>query len=177
VTYLALLRGINVGGHNKVAMADLRSAFEDAGMKQVRTYINSGNVIFQSTYRNQARLATRLEQVIEATFGFPIRVVIRDGAALRAIVKAMPTDWKNDEATKCDVMFLWPEVDRPDVVDGLQVDADNEDVRYVAGAILWSVKRSFVTRSAMMKLVGTPLYKQMTIRNCNTTRKLLELMA
>ena len=77
---------------------------------------------------------------------------------------------------KCDVMFLQGDAARASVLKKLKIKPDLEDVRYASGAIIWRVDRKDVTRSGMMRLVGTPLYKQMTIRNCNTARKLLELM-
>ena len=176
MVYVALLRGVNVGGKNKVDMKQLKAAFEEAGMTSVRTYINSGNVIFSSSLRSRARLTKVLEEAIERAFGFRVEVLVRDLKSMRAVVKALPRTWVNDATTKCDVMFLWDEVARPSVVKELPIKAEIEDVKYVSGALLWRVDRNSVTRSGLMKLVGTPLYKRMTIRNCNTTRKLLELM-
>ena len=176
MVYVALLRGINVGGKNKVEMKRLKAAFEEAGLESVRTYINSGNVIFETKIRGKARLVTLIEKKISETFGFQINVVVRDLKSMRAIVKAMPKTWVNDKTMKCDVMFLWDEVNRPSVMKQLRHKPEIEDVRYVPGALLWRVDAKNVTRSGMMKLAGTPLYKKMTIRNCNTARKLLELM-
>ena len=174
--YVALLRGINVGGKNKVDMKQLKAAFEDVGMTSVRTYINSGNVIFSSTSRSRARLTEVLEDAIARTFGFKVGVLVRDLKNMRAVVKALPRTWVNDTTMKCDVMFLWDDVARASVVKELPIKPEIEDLKYVAGALIWRVDRNGVTRSGQMKLVRTPLYKRMTIRNCNTTRKLLELM-
>ena len=90
MVYVALLRGINVGGKNKVGMKELKAAFEEAGMTSVRTYINSGNVIFSSGIRGRARLGTLLEEAIAQRFGLEIDVVLRDLKAMRAVVKAIP---------------------------------------------------------------------------------------
>ena len=174
--YVALLRGINVGGKNKVAMKELKVVFEDAGMTDVRTYINSGNVVFSTTMRGKARLVELLEDAIEDHFGFRINVVVRDLKSMKATIKALPSKWTNDQKMKCDVMFLWDDVDRPSVIKELKIKPELEDVKYVKGAILWRVDKKDVTRSGMMRMAGTPLYKRMTIRNCNTARKLLELM-
>jgi uncharacterized protein (DUF1697 family) len=176
MVYVALLRGINVGGKNKVGMKDLKAAFEDAGMASVRTYINSGNVIFSSASRGRARLVEVLEDAIARRFALDIDVVVRDIRAMRAVVKTIPAHWRDDKTTKCDVMFLRDEVARASVLKGLLIKPELENVLYASGAIIWRVDRKDVTRSGMMRLVGTPLYKQMTIRNCNTARKLLELM-
>lgn len=171
-----MLRGINVGGKNKVDMRALKAVFEDAGMRSVRTYINSGNVVFSSQARSRARLAARLEKSIAADVGFDVKVLVHDLDGMRAIVGAVPPDWVNDHTMKCDVMFLWDEADRPEILDELRIKPEIDDVRYVPGAVIWGVDGGNVTRSGLMKVVGTPLYQQMTIRNCNTARRLLELM-
>ena len=174
--YVALLRGINVGGKNKVDMTELKAVFEEAGMTRVKTYINSGNVIFSSRARSRTNLAGRLEKAIAEHFGFEVKVLVRSLDDMRAAVGALPATWVNDDAMKCDVMFLWDEVDTPDLLDDVVVKAGLDDVRRVPGALLWAVDRDKVTRSGMPRLVGTPLYKKMTIRNCTTARKLLEMM-
>ena len=173
---VALLRGINVGGSRKVDMKQLKAVCEAAGMTSVRTYINSGNVIFSTGTRGRRRLVRTLEEAISERFGFEVPVVLRDLGRMRSVVKAIPAGWTNDETMKCDVMFLWDEVARPSVLGQLTITPGMDDVRYAAGAIIWRVDRRNVPRSGMMTLARTPLYKRMTIRNCNTTRKLLELM-
>jgi len=174
--YVALLRGINVGGQNKMAMPRLRRTFEEVGLTDVTTYINSGNVIFKDSRRKPATIISALEKAIEQDFGLQIKVLIRDLAAIRKTIKALPDNWTNDNSMKCDVMFLWDGFDRKDILDDLKIKPDIEDVVYVPGAIIWRVDRPNVTRSGMIKLIGTDLYKGMTIRNCNTVRKLAELM-
>ena len=175
--YVALLRGINVGGKNKVDMKVLKTVFEEAGMRSVSTYINSGNVVFSSRARNRAKLAARLEEAIAGGFGFGVKVLVRDLDGMRAAVGAIDPDWVNDRKTmKCDVMFLWDEADRAAILDRLPIKPGIDEVRYAPGAVIWKVDAENITRTGMMKLVGTPLYKQMTIRNCNTARKVLEMM-
>jgi uncharacterized protein (DUF1697 family) len=176
MVYVALLRGINVGGKNKVDMKTLKGVFEDAGMTSVRTYINSGNVIFESSSRSRAKLAEVLEKAIERKFRFDIKVLVRDLRSMRAVMKAMPAKWTNDKDQRCDVMFLWDDVAKPSVLKQFKIKPEIEDVKYASGAVIWRVDREHVTKSGLMKLVGTPIYKRMTIRNCNTARKLLQLM-
>jgi uncharacterized protein (DUF1697 family) len=175
--YVALLRGINVGGKNTVDMKQLKAVFEDAGMSDVKTYINSGNVIFSSKVRAKAKLVQQIEEGIAKRFGFEVRVVLRGLVEMKALVKAIPSTWTNDQKMRCDVMFLWKEFDRPSVLDQFKHDPKMEDVRYARGAVIWRIDRKDVNRSRMWRgIFGTPLYKQMTIRNCNTVRKLLALM-
>lgn len=174
--YVALLRGINVGGKNKVDMKQLKAVFEDAGMTSVRTYINSGNVIFGAPERGRARLTHRLEKAIARRFGFKVDVLLRDLKTMQTLVKAIPREWTDDATTRCYVMFLWDDVARPSVLKQVTFKPEIDDVRYVAGAIVWRVDRKNITKSGITRMMGTPLYKQMTIRNVNTTRKLCELM-
>jgi uncharacterized protein (DUF1697 family) len=176
VIYVALLRGINVGGKNKVEMAKLKATFEKAEMSNVTTYINSGNVVFRDNRRKPATIASALEKAIEKDLGLPIRVLIRDLPAIKKVIKALPAAWTNDASMKCDVMFLWEGFDRKSILKELKIKPEIEEVVYVPGAIFWRIDRPNVTRSGMIKIVGTDLYKGMTIRNCNTVRKLAEMM-
>jgi uncharacterized protein (DUF1697 family) len=175
VVYLALLRGINVGGNNKIAMQDLQKLFEDLGFNNVVTYINTGNIIFSSDKDDQSVIVQDLESAIISKFGLSIRVIIRDYANIMELVDMLPDDWQNDKQVKSDVMFLWPEADSKSVLSELTIK-DFDRVIYVPGAVLWSVDRADQGRSGMGKQVGSKLYKQMTIRNVNTVRKLFEIM-
>jgi uncharacterized protein (DUF1697 family) len=174
--YVALLRGINVGGNRKIDMKKLATTFESAGASNVKTYINSGNIIFEDSSSNSKHLASSLENAIESDFGFPVKVLLRDIDAMKATVKALPETWQNNTDMKCDVMYLWEDFNRKNVLKELVVKPGIDEVKYVDGALLWRVDRNSVTKSGMLKIIGTDLYKQMTIRNCNTTRKLLAMM-
>jgi uncharacterized protein (DUF1697 family) len=174
--YVALLRGVNVGGRGAINMSELRTSFSAVGMTDVTTYINSGNVIFTVDAQENSSIAETLERTIEARFGTTVRVLVRSRDEIRSVVGALPADWTNDKMTKCDVFFLWEDVDEPAVLQLLDYDPEIDDVRYTPGAIIRRVDRSNAARSRLTKIVGTPLYRQMTVRNCNTARKLLELM-
>lgn len=174
--YVALLRGVNVGGNSTVPMADLRSVFEGIGFEAVRTYINSGNVVFTAPEQDRASLTSRIEGAIEARFGFPVATLVRDIGEVRSIVAALPPEWTNDSAQRCDVFFLWGDADRPSVIDQVRWDPELEDVVYTPGALLWHLDRANVRRSKVPRIIGTPIYRLFTIRNCNTARKLLELL-
>lgn len=175
--YLALLRGINVGGNRKVAMAKLRQTFEELGLENVRSLIASGNVIFSSDIKNRSELLKLLESAIEKDFGFRVDVLIHDLAEVEKLVKAIPRAWVNDKQTKCDVIFLWPSVDSSKILAKLPANQEIEDVKYVPGAVLWRLDREKASKSRIPKIVGTPLYKQMTIRNPNTVRRIYQIMS
>ncbi len=173
--YAALLRGINVGGHNKVNMKELKEAFEQAGMSSVKTYINSGNIVFQDS-REKEQVTVLLEQAILEQFGLRIKVLVYSFDEYSRIAQAVPSEWANDKLLKSDVLFLWQQVDQESIMEQLPLKPDIDQAIYVPGAILWSVEREQASRSGMAKIVGTALYKQVTIRNVNTVRKIYELM-
>ncbi len=174
MTYIALLRGINVGGNKKVSMLQLKGMFESLGCESVHTYINSGNVVFTDS-RKPAELHRAIESALAETFGFVVQVLLLNKPALDRIVSALPLSWRNDDNMRCDVMFLWKDKNSPDVVQEIVIKADVDHVKYVDGALLWCVARDQVTKSGLSRLIGTSLYKKITIRNCNTVRKLAEL--
>ncbi len=174
--YVALLRGINVGGKNKIDMKLLKQTFERVGMNDVVTYINTGNIIFSYKEIAKADLSQILEEAIQQDFGLEIKVVIQSFNEVKKIVDAIPSTWKNDKEMKSDVLFLWEEVDDEAVLEKLIMKPDVDTVKYVPGAILWSVAKENVTRSGMGRMIGTKLYKQVTVRNVNTTRKIYEIM-
>ncbi|PSL41516.1 uncharacterized protein (DUF1697 family) [Planomicrobium soli] len=174
--YVALLRGINVGGNNKVDMKKLKQVFEEAGMSSVKTYINSGNIIFTDTNRSKKEITAVLEEAIYSHFDLQIKVLVYSFDEFKPIAEAIPAEWTNDTEMKSDVLFLWEEVDTESVLDALTVKPEIDTVYYVQGAVLWSVDRNNVTKSGMAKIIGTPLYKLVTIRNINTARKLYAMM-
>lgn len=175
MVFVALLRGINVGGNNKVPMKTLKEVFEKEGMTDVKTFINSGNIIFNSS-EDRSNLVSKLEKAIEKEFGFSVKVLLKTFREISEIRKALKNDWVNDANTKCDVMFLWEDVDSKETLKEFQIKDDIDEVKYISGAILWKVDKANVTKSGMLKIVGTPLYKKMTIRNANSLRKIYEIM-
>jgi uncharacterized protein (DUF1697 family) len=173
--YVALLRGINVGGKTKVDMATLREVVAGAGCEDVRTYINSGNVLFRDA-RSAGALVPLLESAITDEFGFQVPVQLRDLRAVRRLCEAIPDEWTNDKELKTDVMFIPADVDKRGLLDSIKHNPEIENVLHAPGAIVWNVTRRNQTRSNATRLAGTELYRRMTIRNVNTVRKLRELL-
>jgi uncharacterized protein (DUF1697 family) len=174
--YVALLRGINVGGKNKIDMKLLKETFVRIGMKSVVTYINSGNVIFVDMQHTKLEITALLEKAISEDFQLEIKVLVRNINDFDHVIKVIPKSWKNDKDMKCDVLFLWDEIDGESLLRELEIKPNIDTVIYAPGAILWAVDKRNVTKSGLLKLVGTSLYKSMTVRNVNTTRKLFEIM-
>jgi uncharacterized protein (DUF1697 family) len=176
VRYVALLRGINVGGKTLVKMADLKTCVEGIGVGNVSTFIASGNVLFESGDRDAAKLQAKIERAIEKRFRLPVNVVVLNRASYARIVKAIPKAWIGDASIRANVAFLRPGTDAKGVVRELDPDPAIEQVKTVRGAILWATKRTALNRSVMRKLIAGAVHKEMTVRNLNTTLKLHELL-
>lgn len=169
--YVALLRGINVGGNAKVSMQALRQMAEEAGLQNVRTYINSGNLLFESSLK-KSDVTSTLQKALHKTFGWEIALILYTSEEIAAIAKALPQNWSNDTSMKCDVLFLSDEINNEETLSMLRVKEGIDTAQFTPGAILWAIDRKNATKSGLYKIVGTPLYKKMTVRNCNTLRKL-----
>jgi len=173
MVYVALLRGINVGGKNTVSMTPLKRTVENLGFKDVKTYINSGNVIFTS---NRQPSAEEIATAIQKAFGFAVPVILRSLVQMENLVKNIPSHWVNNEVMRCDVLFLWATVDHPEITKLIPHKPEIEDILYLPGAVIWRIDRSSVRRGAVPKIIGSDTYRQLTIRNVTTVRKLYELM-
>jgi uncharacterized protein (DUF1697 family) len=176
--YLALLRGINVGGKNIIRMADLRQAFEDMGFADVRTYIQSGNVIFGADPRSSnGKLAARIERGLSRRFDYRARAIVMSGRQYRRALSHAPASWGEDPTRKHNAIFAGPAVrtsavlrQLPPVRDGL------EEVTCRPGVIFWSASIRGLSRTTMMKLASHPVYDELTVRNHRTALALLDLL-
>ena len=175
--YVAFLRGINVGGKSIISMAAIKQALVDVGLSDVRTYINSGNVIFSTRASDLQKLGARIEKALEERIGMPIKVLVIDHQHLKKLVDAIPNTWVDDKTMRTYVLLLWQELDDRKILERLPVRPGVDNLRYARGAVIWQVDRKDVAKSHMNRIIGTPYYKQITIRSANTMRKLNELTA
>ena len=165
-----------MGGKTLIKMADLKACVEELGLENVSTYIASGNVLFDGPARKAAKLERTIEGAIEQRFRLPVKVVVLDRAAYARIVKAIPKSWVGDETLRANVAFVRRGIDVKQVVRELEPDAAVEEVKAIDVAILWATKRDALNKSVMRKLIGGAAYKELTVRNLNTTLKLQELL-
>ena len=175
--YVALLRGINVGGKNLIPMPALKAHFEAQGFADVATYIQSGNVVFTSGEK-AAALTARIEAGLSRAFRYEASVVLRSLADLRRVVREAPEGFGTRPALhRYDVLFL-KEPLRPE--EALAAAPVREGVDRVAagpGVLYFSRLAAKASQSRMSRIVSLPMYRFMTIRNWNTTTRLLELLA
>jgi uncharacterized protein (DUF1697 family) len=174
--YVALLRGINVGGRSTIRMADLKDCVEGLGYDEVSTFIASGNVLFSTPERDGAKLEAEIERALERRFDLPIAVVVRSRAELGRIVKAIPAGWNGNDKLRVNVAFLRRTLDGRKLARELPPREGVDEVVATKGAVIWATRRDALTRSALQKLVGDPAYRDLTVRNVNTTLKLWELI-
>jgi len=174
--YVALLRGINVGGKNIIAMKDLRAAMEAHGLENVSTYIQSGNVLFE-TDRPAETLESEIEATLEKAFKVPLVVVLRSHRQLKSVVDKAPGGFGTDPDTYySDAVFLKAPLTAKQVMGIVALREGVDQAWPGTGVVYFARLGAQRTKSKMSKIVSTPEYKQMTIRSWSTTVKLLGLL-
>jgi uncharacterized protein (DUF1697 family) len=170
--YLAFLRGINVGGKNRVPMAELREAFEEMGFAEVGTYINSGNVFFRAPRQKRAELAAGIESALTARFGFELKVVVVTEPELRGVIADAPRGF-GAETDLCDVLFIRKPLTVKKALAAVELKEGVDRVWAGKSVVYFSRLREKASSSRLSKLVGRPEYKDVTIRSWTSTNKLL----
>jgi uncharacterized protein (DUF1697 family) len=176
--FVALLRGINVGGKNMISMKSLKASFERMGFKDVTTYINSGNIIFRAKDRDARKLEQKIERMLSKEYKLERKVVVRSFAEMAELIKSLPKTWRDgDRAWSYNVIFLRHSIDSKQILDGLDAQNDSEKVIYRPGTLLWSTRVADAKQSFWTKLPSKKIFQEMTVRNLNTTKKIYELIA
>jgi uncharacterized protein (DUF1697 family) len=176
-SYLALLRGINVGGNNIIKMADLKACFETMGFTDVATYIQSGNVIFSSREVDQIMLEAQIEKALSETFNYSSRVVVISYQQLKVIVENTPEEFgQHPDTHKYDVVFMKNPLTAESALVEVVARKEVDFIYAMNGVLYFSRTIANLTKSYLSKIITLPIYKFMTIRNWNTTSKLLALM-
>ena len=174
--YVALLRGINVGGKNLIRMDALRSCFEEE-FEDVSTYIQSGNVLFSATGSATA-LTDRIERMLHSRFDhYTANVVLRSRSQMRTVVEKAPDGFGVDlDRYRCDVFFLKSPIRAANAIRSVETKEGVDEVWAGSGILYFQRLASRASSSRVNKLVMLPIYQSMTIRNWNTTKKLLDLL-
>jgi uncharacterized protein (DUF1697 family) len=177
--YIALLRGINVGGHNKIKMADLRTMLVRMGLARVQTYIQSGNVLFESA-ESKETLRVQMEQGILETFGFSISVILRTSEEIEGIVRNCPfseeTIRQAEEASEFECLYvaMLPEAPAAEDVEKLRLYVNEKETFEVIGEEVYLLFKESV-RNSKLAVQLTKLGVPMTMRNWKTMNKLVQL--
>ncbi len=172
--YIALLRGINVGGNNIIKMAELRECITGLGFKNVRTYIQSGNILFETTEQDSQVLETHIQKAIAEQFSINLTVVVVKKQTLQKIIDDAPLWWGNNDQWKHNLIFLIRPFVVKDFVAAIgELKPDIEAIKAGDGVIYQSISKDSFGKTTSGKLASNPIYKKMTIRNFNTANKLL----
>jgi uncharacterized protein (DUF1697 family) len=175
--YVALLRGINVGGKNVIKMVALKACFEDAGFKDVATFIQSGNVLFTASGTAPA-LTKKIETILGKAFNYQASVVLRSDKQLQEIVENAPKGFGSQPAKyRYDVLFLKEPLTASEALKSVRTQPGVDTVQAGKGVLYFSRLISKAAQSQLPRLTGLPVYQHLTIRNWNTTTKLLQLMS
>ena len=179
--YIALLRGINVGGKNIVKMADLKRMFEELGLQPVQTYIQSGNVLFRSDKEEEA-LRKTIEQEFARIFGFPVIVVLRTVTQLEEIIRDCPFSKEAiaeaERASAAESLYVALLLQAPAAVsvERLHTYRSKNDEFYITGRDVYLLFHHSIRDSKLANNLSK-LAVPMTVRNWKTVTKLMQLAA
>lgn len=174
--YVALLRGINVGGKNLIKMPALKECFEAGGFDDVATYIQSGNVLFRATGSATA-LAERIEKILTKSFDYQATVVVRTRAQMRATVENAPPGFGADpKRYLCDVVFLKEPLTASTALNQVPLREEVDEAWAGRGVLYLQRLSSRAAQSRINRIASLPIYKNMTLRSWSTTTRLVTLM-
>jgi uncharacterized protein (DUF1697 family) len=177
MTYFAFLRGINVSGQKLIKMEELRKIFEKMGYKNVRTYIQSGNVVFESPKVKNESLAKKIEAGLEKSLGYNVTVVIRTKDEIENVIKNYPFSKVNHESFKIDVAFLSAVPDKSAAAELESLSTKDEMFKVIANNVysLRSLAKGFQDTLLGKNILEKKLKVRATVRNWNTVNKILTI--
>src|SRR5260370_31003526 len=135
--YNAVMRGVNGGGKGIVSMGAIKDGLVALGLSDVRTYINSGNVMFSTRASDAQRLTARIEKALEQHTGMAIKVLVTDHKTLKKMVDAIPRKWVDDKTMRTYVLLLWKELDHRGILDRLPIKPGVDELTYTPAPLPW----------------------------------------
>ena len=178
--YVALLRGINVGGNNKVVMSELREQVAAVGFGHVRTYINSGNLLFEAEDQaSREDVAQTVEDILARHYDFPIRLALLTAQDYLAQLEELP-DWWHGEVARRDALFYTRGLDRSHVRERIEaMELGDEAVHFGEHAVFWGKfdEKSFLKTAYHKRLLREDFYRQVTIRCGSTVEKIAAMLS
>ena len=174
--YVALLRGINVGGKGIIKMTELKAAMANCGFANVKTYIQSGNVIFESDEEKTSNIASRMERCILKAFKIDSQTIVITYDQIKKVVSEVPPDWDQRNDLRRYIAFIREPVTPLEVLKQIRLKEGVDFAKAGEGVVYMTTLLSGLTKSGFAKLVSTKVYKDITIRNYSTVQKLLTLM-
>lgn len=177
IKYIALLRGINISGKNKIPMVELKKEFEQIGYENVITYLNSGNVIFTSNINDKVIIKHNIETMIKEKFTFDLPVFIITVQELEEMLNSYPDWWgKNDKEIYDNIIFVIPPSSYNDIFNTIGEPNEYEKIKEYKNNIFWSYSlKNYRKTNWWSKTANTNISNSITIRTVNTMRKVLEI--
>ncbi len=176
LTYICFLRGINVGGKNPIKMADLKDIFTTLGFKNVQTYIQSGNIVFQAKKTSLLSLEQKISKRIVADFGFEIQVMVKDISEIKEIVKGNPfVENKSLDQSKLHVTFLSEIPDVEQIIKISEGDYGDDEMICIHKSIYLYCPHGYGNTKLTNGFFEKKLKLYATTRNWKTTNHLLEI--
>ncbi len=176
--YIALLRGINISGKNKISMPDLKMALTEKGFADVKTYLNSGNVIFSDNETDAVKLAERIREIISESFQLEIPVFVISQDELKVLLSKAPAWWGSDNKDIYDnLIFAIAPYSIEIVAEKIgEPTAELEKVELCGNAAFWSFDCKLYAKANWWKKTAAPgIGEMITIRTANTLRKIVEM--
>ena len=173
--YIALLRGINISGKNKIAMVELKEGFVELGFTDVATYLNSGNVVFSSDIDDKNMLSDNIKSMIKDRFDLDIPVFIILQEELKEVLDNAPDWWGDDKEIYDNLIFIMPPLSCEEVCDEIgEPKAEYEKVHSYKGVIFWSfVRKDYKKTNWWSRTASCGVSDKITIRTANTVRKIV----
>ena len=174
--YILLLRGINVGGKNKVSMSNFKELLKNSGFKNVTSYINSGNLFFDSD-EDQESCVSNIRYLLETNYDFSIPFALLTKEEYLKEREKLP-DWWNEDLTRRDILFFSSDLDKTSVLDFLDKTVFYNEIVYVGKyAVFWGKynESEYLKTTYHKKLMKEDFYKKITIRNGNTFERIAEI--
>lgn len=174
--HIALLRGINISGKNKVSMPVLKTAFEEIGFLDVSTYINSGNVVFSSDIEDISELIRKCEAIIAKRFMLDIPVTIVSAKELADTLEHAPAWWGIDKESVNYAIFLIAPITMEEVFAAVgEIKPEYEQIAHYGNVIFWTAPLKTFSKARWSKIASSSVNNNVTIRNANTAKKLLQM--
>ena len=177
IEYLALLRGINVGGKNIIKMNELKKIFEELNFSDVITYIQTGNIIFKDSEDDKTKLTKRIEDRLFEKLNSKINIALLTFPEMKELIDNKPKGFgEHKDEYRYDVAFLIEPLKAKDAIKEFEQTAGVDKIYEGKNVLYISMLLQQITKSRISKITGSPIYKNISIRNWNTTEKLYKLM-
>ena len=175
--YIALLRGINISGKNKIVMSELKKEFTNLGYKEVVTYLNSGNVVFESDIKDKNVIKDNIQIMIKNIFELDIPIYVITSQELEELIKHSPAWWGKDNKEIYDnIIFIIPPTTYNEVFDTIGSPNEYEKIQEYKNNVFWSFElKNYRKSNWWNKTASTNISNKITIRTANTMKKVLEI--